>query len=120
MENKPNGLRWCGTLYPTQASAQDAEMSLRDYEEFVFRAGLLHLADPVAAWEAIHVRQQRVCDYLQKKKVVRFRVPPSGDHDGTDLTVDVNPRRRAGSTAPATRTSPMVRSSPAPRMSRDT
>jgi len=28
-------LRWCATLYPTQASAQDAEMSLVDYEDFV-------------------------------------------------------------------------------------
>jgi aminopeptidase len=93
IEGKPGGLRWCGTLYPTQASAQDAEMSLRDYEDFVFRAGLLHLEDPVAAWEQIHVRQQRVCDYLQKKKVIRFRVPASGDNDGTDLTVDVNPEK---------------------------
>ena len=40
-------LRWCGTLYPTQASAQDAEMSLTQYEKFVFEAGLLHLPDPV-------------------------------------------------------------------------
>ena len=31
-------MRWCGVLYPTQAHAQDADMSLEDYEEFVFRA----------------------------------------------------------------------------------
>lgn len=93
MENKPGGLRWCGTLYPTQASAQDAEMSLPDYEDFVFRAGLLHLPDPVAAWQQIHERQQRVCDYLQKKKVVHFRAPAGDDHDGTDLIVDVNPEK---------------------------
>ncbi len=31
-------LRWCGTLFPTHAHAQDAEMSLAEYERFVFRA----------------------------------------------------------------------------------
>ena len=32
-------LRWCGTLFPTQAHAQDAEMSLSEYEDFVFSGG---------------------------------------------------------------------------------
>jgi aminopeptidase len=31
-------MSWCGTLFPTDAHAQDAEMSLREYEEFVYRA----------------------------------------------------------------------------------
>lgn len=83
-------LRWCGTQFPTHASAQDAEMSLRQYADFVFRAGLLHLPDPVAAWQAIEVRQQLVCDYLQKKKELRFVVPPHNGNDGTDLRVDVS------------------------------
>jgi aminopeptidase len=43
-------LRWCYTEYPTQASAQEADMSLMDYQEFVFDAGLLNEPDPVAAW----------------------------------------------------------------------
>lgn len=83
-------LRWCGTQYPTNASAQDAEMSLTQYADFVFRAGLLHLPDPVAAWQAIETRQQLVCDYLQKKKELRFVVQPHNGHDGTDLRVDVS------------------------------
>lgn len=83
-------LRWCGTLYPTLASAQDAEMSLTQYEKFVFEAGLLHLPDPVAAWEQIHIRQQRVCDYLQKKNMLHFKATAMNGHDGTDLKVDVD------------------------------
>lgn len=83
-------LRWCGTLYPTLASAQDAEMSLAQYEKFVFEAGLLHLPDPVAAWEEIHIRQQRVCDFLQTKDELRFKAPAKDGHDGTDLKVDVD------------------------------
>ncbi len=86
-------LRWVGTLYPTHAFAQDAEMSLAQYEDFVFRAGLLHLPDPVAEWKKIHERQERVREFLQKKRVVRFRVPAANGDDGTDLTVNVDPAR---------------------------
>ena len=31
-------LKWTGTQFPCQASAQDAEMSLGEYEDFVFGA----------------------------------------------------------------------------------
>jgi aminopeptidase len=47
-------MRWVGTLMPTNAHAQDAEMSLREYEDFVFRA--CHVAgdeDPVAHWRSV-------------------------------------------------------------------
>jgi aminopeptidase len=77
-------LRWCGTQYPTLASAQDAEMSLRQYEDFVFGAGHLDKADPVAEWRKIEAAQQKVADYLNGKKVVRFQAA-----NGTDLTVNV-------------------------------
>jgi aminopeptidase len=77
-------LRWCGTQYPTLASAQDAEMSLREYEDFVFGAGHLDAEDPVAVWREIEQRQQKVADYLNGKKVIRFEAP-----NGTDLTVNV-------------------------------
>lgn len=89
-KGEPGGLRWCGTAYPTDGAAQDAEMSLRQYEEFVFRAGLLHLPDPVAAWERVHERQERVREYLQGRKLLRFRVPASDGNDGTDLRIDVS------------------------------
>lgn len=84
------GLRWCGTLYPTLGAAQDAEMSLRQYEDFVFKAGLLHLPDPVGAWRQVHERQERVREYLQGKRELKFKVAPHDGHDGTDLRVDVS------------------------------
>lgn len=97
MERSAAGkLRWVGTAYPGNASAQEANMSLTQYEEFVFRAGLLHLPDPAAEWRRIFTRQEQVREFLQTKKVLRFRVPagegPAGKHDGTDLTVDVSGR----------------------------
>lgn len=83
-------LRWCGTEFPTHAQAMDAEMSLHQWADFVFRAGLLHLPDPIAAWKQIETTQQRVCDYLQPRKTLHFHVPPHNNHDGTDLKVDVS------------------------------
>ena len=80
-------LRWAGTQFPCQSSAQDAEMSLAEYEDFVFRAGLLHLDDPAAAWREVSKRQQRVVDYLNGKSEVRFVTPA-----GTDLTVGTSGR----------------------------
>lgn len=81
-------LRWVGTQFPCHAAAQDAEMSLAAYEEFVFRAGLLHLDDPAAAWREIHDRQQRVVDFLNECNAIRFVTP-----QGTDLTVGVQRRK---------------------------
>jgi aminopeptidase len=65
-------LRWVGTQFPNPASAQDAEMSSHEYEEFVFNAGLLHLPDPIAAWKLVSERQQRLVDFLNGKKEVRI------------------------------------------------
>ena len=60
-------MKWTGTQFPCNASAQDAEMSLAEYEDFVFTAGLLDLPDPVAAWTQVSQRQQRLADYLNGK-----------------------------------------------------
>ncbi len=84
---KKGNLRWIGTMYPNQASAQDAEMSLREYEDFVYGAGLLDLKDPAAAWRAVSARQEKVVKYLSRVREVRFKTP-----QGTDLTVGVKGR----------------------------
>jgi aminopeptidase len=60
-------LRWVGVQYPCNASAQDAEMSLAEYEDFVFGACLLNETDPIAAWQAVSQRQQRLVDFLAGK-----------------------------------------------------
>ncbi len=86
-------LRYALTEIPSHAAAQDAQMSLRQYEDFVYKAGFLHLPDPVAAWRNLHEQQQRVCDYLMQKKVLKFVVPGSDGREGTDLTVEVSGRK---------------------------
>jgi len=81
-------LHWTGTQFPCQAAAQDAEMSLTQYEDFVFNAGLLHDPNPAAQWRKISVRQQRLCDYLNKGQEVRIKTP-----QGTDLRLGIKGRR---------------------------
>ena len=87
-ESDPKCLRWCGTLLPTQAHAQDAEMSLREYEDFVFNAGKLNKKDPVAAWKKLGEQQQRLADRLAKGKVMRIRTP-----DNTDVRFGIEGRQ---------------------------
>ncbi len=80
-------MKWTGTQFPCQASAQDAEMSLSEYEDFVFAAGMLDHADPVAAWKQISQRQQRLVDFLQGKS--DYHVVAD---NGTDVRLSVNDR----------------------------
>jgi aminopeptidase len=79
-------LRWCVTLYPTPAHAQDAEMSLEELTEFIYGACFLNEADPAAAWIALGREQQRHVDWLRGKH--RVRVVGTG----TDLRLSIEGR----------------------------
>ena len=68
-------LRWCTTQYPTHAEAQDADMSLTEYEDFVFTAGMLNEADPVAAWDRVRREQDRIANFLNRRKTLTIRGP---------------------------------------------
>lgn len=81
-------LHWCGTQFPTQASAQDAEMSLAEYENFVFGAGLLDLENPVAGWKKMSEGQQRLTDLLNGKSDYHVKAD-----NGTDVRMSVAGRR---------------------------
>ena len=78
--------RWCGTIWPTPALAQDAGMSEDDYAAFVNRALFLDRPDPVAAWRELSDRQQRLVDRLNTASEIRIEA------DGTDLTLRVDGR----------------------------
>ena len=66
-------LRWCVTVYPNNANAQDADMSLHDYTEFVFGAGMLNQEDPVAFWKALGRQQSKLVDWLKGKNTVLIK-----------------------------------------------
>lgn len=65
-------LRWCGTQFPAMGDAQEAGMSLEEYEDFVYGAGLLNEEDPAAEWRRISKEQDRWVAYLNTKKSIRI------------------------------------------------
>lgn len=79
--------RWALTLFPTEALAQESDMSLAEYEEFVFAAMALNEDDPVAFWKRKAEEQGRLAERMEKAKEVRIEGP------GTDLTLSVEGRR---------------------------
>ena len=80
-------VRWCGLLCPTNAHAQDAEMSLSDYEDFVFRACHVTDDDPVGHWRAVGIELQARAEELGAVRELRIV------GEDTDLTVSVAGRR---------------------------
>ena len=65
--------RWTLTLYPTNAYAQDAELSTPEFTAFVFDACKLGTDDPAAAWRQQGAMQQRLVDWLAGKREVQLR-----------------------------------------------
>lgn len=80
-------LRWCGTQFPTYADAQEASMSLSEYEDFVYGAGLLDKEDPVAEWKKISAYQEKWVKYLDTKKELHIV------SEGTDIKVNIDGRK---------------------------
>jgi aminopeptidase len=79
--------RWALTLYPTQALAQESEMGLEEYEEFVFEAMALGEDDPVRYWRGKAEEQGRLIERLERAREIRIVGP------GTDLTLSIEGRR---------------------------
>src|SRR2546421_3724812 len=79
--------RWVGTQMPTSAHAQDAGMSLAEYEHFVFAAcHVLDGEDPVAHWRARSQELTARARELDRTRELRIIGPD------TDIRVDVEGR----------------------------
>jgi aminopeptidase len=63
-------LRWVISQYPTYSGAQEADMGLREFEDFVYRTTFADKDDPVAEWKKVHDEQQHWVDWLKGKKKV--------------------------------------------------
>lgn len=79
--------RWALTLFPTEALAQESEMGLAEYEEFVFEAMALGEEDPVRFWSEKAGEQGRLIERLQQGREVRITGPE------TDLTLSIAGRK---------------------------
>src|SRR5215208_6338855 len=78
--------RWCLTLWPTAAGAQQAGMSTAEFAAFVRRALFLDRPDAAAAWRELHDFQARLVERLSAARELRIEA------EGTDLALSVEGR----------------------------
>jgi aminopeptidase len=81
-----NSYRWTLTIYPNNAMAQEADMSLPDYTEFVYGAGLLNEDDPVSLWREEAARQQKLIKWLDGRDQVVLK------GSNVDVTLSIKDR----------------------------
>jgi len=82
-------LRWMSTQYPTDAYAMEASMGGDEYQDYFFRAchadeGTL---DPVAYWQGVKQRQQKIIERIEGHDRVELRGP------NVDLSLSIKGRR---------------------------
>lgn len=66
--------------YPTQASAQEAGMSLEEYEHFVYNACHLYDDHPSTEWLKVREHQQKIVDYLNKVDKINYKCKNTDIH----------------------------------------
>lgn len=84
---KKGELTWTLFPFPTDAMAQEASMSLLQYQEFVYKACLAHKEDPRKEWEKISDKQEKMAEYLEKKSELHIV------GEDTDITFQVGGRK---------------------------
>jgi aminopeptidase len=88
MERSAAGeFRWCYTLFPTNAYASEAEMSLAGYEDFYFGACLADDPEPLTAWKRASQECERLAEWIEGHEEVRVTAP------GTDIKLGITGRR---------------------------
>ena len=75
--------KWTITLFPTQAYAAEADMSLGEYEDFFYRACLCDHDDPIDAWRRQSDEVKRLAEWMTGKEEVHIQAP------GTDFRLNV-------------------------------
>jgi aminopeptidase len=78
--------RWVYTLFPTNAYASDAEMSLAEFEDFYFGACLATDGDPLGAWKRASEECHRLAEWIDGRGEVHVTAP------GTDITLGIEGR----------------------------
>jgi len=76
--------KWVGTLFPTEGAAQEAGMSLEEYEDFVYSACFADRDDAVAEWRKLGAVQQNKIDWLAGKKHIKCQ----GANIDLELSID--------------------------------
>lgn len=72
--------------FPTRASAQEAGMSLTEYQHFVYNACKLYDEDPIDSWQKVRAFQQGIVDHLNGVSHLRYK------NSKTDISFSVKGR----------------------------
>ena len=78
--------RWVYTIYPTDAYASDAEMSLAAFEDFYFAACLADSGDPLQNWNEASEETRRLAEWMNGRSEVHVTGP------GTDIRLGIEGR----------------------------
>ncbi|MEO8970516.1 MAG: aminopeptidase [Ktedonobacteraceae bacterium] len=84
--SQAGSMNWSIAMFPTNALAQDADMSLSDFEDFIYHACFLDDENPVARWQELGRQQEKYVQYLKGKKTVHLV------GQDTDLTLSIEDR----------------------------
>lgn len=79
--------RWGLTLFPTNAYASEAGMSLADYEDFYYGACLADDPDPLTAWQRQSDKVKQLAEWMVGKEEVHIQAA------GTDIKLNVADRK---------------------------
>lgn len=79
---------WSLTLFPTQAYAAEAGLSLGEYEDFFYGACLATDAEPLTAWQRQSDMVKRLAEWMEGKKEVHITAD-----NGTDITLGIEGRK---------------------------
>ncbi len=79
--------KWVSTLYPTEGYAMEAEMSLKNFEDYVFHACHADEEDPVAYWSKMEQEQRKIIERIEGHNQVILRGP------NVDLSLSIKGRK---------------------------
>jgi aminopeptidase len=79
--------KWCTTLYPTDAYAKEADMSLAEYEDFVYSAMHADTDDPVSHWQKVKAEQANFVSLFEGGDKVELHGP------NVDLKLSIKDRK---------------------------
>jgi aminopeptidase len=77
---------WCGAIFPTEAYAQDMEMSLAECREYIYRAMYLDAKDPAKEWKRV-AKDQRMMLKEVLNKAQRLTIVDETDDTKLDMSV---------------------------------
>src|SRR5262245_8275562 len=67
--------KWVGAWYPNESSAQEANMSLEEYEDFVYGATFADRENAVDEWRKVAAMQEQKIQWLKGKKAIKLQGP---------------------------------------------